>query len=171
MAEGSIGIWRTSEKVLNIDCQKLSSFEQNQNICERVAGVCLHRSQMGSILGVNFASLTLDQWRRCITLNWITVCRKQIEEEYILSKALSQIFSGSSNPKSPSHWIFSDVKGSKLYVFSREYMFPIIPLEPELNFRMSFKRESGGRDGKWVNDFDIKLWSCRNLKKNENLGC
>ena len=58
MAKGSIGACKTSEKVLNIDSQKLSSFEQNQNICKRVAGVCLHRSQMGSMLGVNFDSLT-----------------------------------------------------------------------------------------------------------------
>lgn len=36
MAEGSIGTCKTSEKVVNIEGQKLSSFQQDQNMCERV---------------------------------------------------------------------------------------------------------------------------------------
>lgn len=41
-------------------------------------------SQIVSMLGLNSASLALDQCRRCKTLNWIiVVCRKQIEEQSI----------------------------------------------------------------------------------------
>lgn len=60
-ADGSIGTRWISEKGLNIDCQKLFYFEQNQNMCERMAGISLHLAQIGSALGVNFAHLTLDQ--------------------------------------------------------------------------------------------------------------
>lgn len=49
MAEGSMCTFKTSEKVLNINCQKLFSFGQNQKICEKVAVVCLHRLHKGSV--------------------------------------------------------------------------------------------------------------------------
>lgn len=53
---------RTSNSALNTDCQKILSFKQDQNMCERVAVGFLHQSQTGLILGMNFASLTLEQW-------------------------------------------------------------------------------------------------------------
>lgn len=61
VAEGSMDTSKKYEKVLNIDCQKQFSFGQNQNMCERVAGACLHRSHIGSTLGMNLASFTSDQ--------------------------------------------------------------------------------------------------------------
>ena len=98
-----------------------------------------------------------------LELNNCVVSRLKRNVFYL--KALSQISSGSSNPKSSSHWIFNDVKGSKLYVFSKEYTFPIFLLEPELSFRVEFRSVLGGWDGKWVNDVDMKLRSCKNLKR------
>lgn len=61
MADGSIGTCQANEIVLNIECQKLCNFEQDQNRCKRAAGSSPHLSQVGSMLGLNFASLTLDQ--------------------------------------------------------------------------------------------------------------
>lgn len=45
------------------------------------------------------------------------------------------------------------------------------PLDLELSFKMEFKRELGGWTGKFAIDFDIKLQSCKNLKKNVNKEC
>lgn len=59
-ADGSVDTCEAHEIVLNIECQKLCNFEQDQNRCERVAGSSPHLSQVGSMLGLNFASLTLD---------------------------------------------------------------------------------------------------------------
>jgi len=114
MARGSMGVPSRSEKNLNIGCQNSVNFGQNQNICDKVAVAVRQRSQLGSIFGVIFANLALDQSNLCTILNCITLCLKQIEDECILSNVESHISSVNSMPNSSSHWLFKCVKVSKL---------------------------------------------------------
>jgi len=116
MARGAMGTSHRSEKNLNMDCQNSVNFGQNQNICDKVSVVAPRRSQLGSIFGVIFASLALDQCNLCTMLNCITLPSSitQIEDECILSNVESDISSVSSMPSSSSHWFFKRVKGSKL---------------------------------------------------------
>lgn len=72
------------ENASKIDSQYPWSFEQVQNMWRSVAGVCLQRSHAGS--KSNFFildSLSLDQCRRCTTLNWITACLRHTEDEWM----------------------------------------------------------------------------------------
>lgn len=49
-----------------------------------VAGDCLHLVQVGSTEGYIFASMALERWSLCITLNWIRLCLIQIDDPWIL---------------------------------------------------------------------------------------
>lgn len=61
IGDGSMDIFRISDKTFKSDEQKVLSFVHSQYICEQVAGVCSHWSHVGSKSVVNLASVTFDR--------------------------------------------------------------------------------------------------------------
>lgn len=123
-----------------------------------------HLSHFGSISGLILANLTLDQCKRCTILNWMTVCRKQIEEECILFKELCHISSERWIFSSSSHCCFNSLRGSQLCVLINEYIVPMAAFLLGRIFSILSKSVSGGKSGNRSQCEDIKLRSCKYRK-------
>ncbi len=106
---GSIVVVKISEKLLKIISQNLNNLEQAQKEWSRDAGSTPQRGQVGSKSGNILLSCTLDQWIRCTTLNWISLCLELTEEECILFKTAFQVSFSNLILKSSSQRDFNDL--------------------------------------------------------------
>ncbi len=106
---GSIVVVKISEKLLKILSQNLNNLEQAQKEWSRDAGSTPQRGQVGSKSGNILLSCTLDQWIRCTTLNWISLCLELTEEECILFKTAFQVSFSNVILKSSSQRDFNDL--------------------------------------------------------------
>lgn len=99
---GSTLCSRSSKKVQNIDRQKHSNLGHDQNMWSNDPSSHLHLLHTGLKPGNIWASLTLDKWALCTTLNCISEWRAHIDDEWTCLRILFHVSSESSLSRSSS---------------------------------------------------------------------